>query len=60
MNELSHAEDSLNSNNKNINKNSSQLMQAQLCGSKCPNCARPCRGYSGHDLPHECNQHHSW
>lgn len=33
-----------------------------LCGQRCPTpgCGRPCRGYAGHDLPHECNQHHTW
>jgi hypothetical protein len=32
----------------------------RMCGLSCPTCGRPCRGFAGHDLPHECNQHHTW
>ncbi len=38
------------------------LSLAGMCGEKCkvPGCGRPCRGFAGHDPPHECNNHHTW
>jgi len=38
----------------------------QLCGQTCPNvwgtgiCGKPCRGYAGHEGPHQCHRHHTW
>lgn len=39
-----------------------QARPESLCGTYCPTagCGKPCRGYAGHALPHECNRHHKW
>ena len=38
----------------------------RLCGKRCPArvgdrlCDKPCRGYAGHEGPHQCNKGHTW